>query len=211
MIFGTLNPEKIRRLSTSTVRCRSGTLGNRKKIVFNSIIHTYWPLCLYTNLQISLIVALYSFSFSCIRNPVKLRKQSVIHLPIPHLKISLRELWIAKLLHLTGGLLRSFRHWRLLREPAVGCRRWLWKEPLVMSHNWNDRQAMSQQVFKVTTFCINTCFQSFSTLISRIVHHTVLSPFVVVSWTCHKKLMAYIKHEKNLRWIWLAPSRSAEN
>jgi len=47
MIFGTLNPEKIRRLSTSTVRCRSGTLGNRKKIVFNSIIHTYfWLLAL---------------------------------------------------------------------------------------------------------------------------------------------------------------------
>jgi len=34
--------------------------------------------------------------------------------------------------------------------------------------------AMSQQVFRVTTFCVNTFFQSFSTLISRIVHHDVL-------------------------------------
>ena len=51
-----------------------------------------------------------------------------------------------------------------------------------MCGSWNVRQAMSQKVFTVTIFCINTCLQSFSTLISRIVHHTVLkfSP-------CHKK------------------------
>ena len=29
-------------------------------------------------------------------------------------------------------------------------------------------------LFRVTTFCVNTCFQSFSTLISRIVHDAVL-------------------------------------
>ena len=40
--------------------------------------------------------------------------------------------------------------------------------------NWNVRQAMLQQVFRVTIFCINTCFQSFSTLICRVVHHAVL-------------------------------------
>jgi len=33
---------------------------------------------------------------------------------------------------------------------------------------------MSQQVFRVTTFCISTCFQSFSTLVSQVVHHAVL-------------------------------------
>ena len=33
---------------------------------------------------------------------------------------------------------------------------------------------MSQQVFRVTTFCISTCFQSFSTLVSHVVHHAVL-------------------------------------
>jgi len=41
------------------------------------------------------------------------------------------------------------------------------KEPLVMCGNWNIRQAVLQQVFRVTTFCVNTCFQSFSTLCVR--------------------------------------------
>jgi len=59
-------------------------------------------------------------------------------------------------------------------EPVVGCRRWLWKEPVVVCGNWNARQAMSQQVFIVTTFVIITCLQPFSTLVSRILHHAVL-------------------------------------
>jgi len=66
------------------------------------------------------------------------------------------NLWTAKLFYLTKGLLRSFKRWRLWRESVVGCHRWLWKVPVV-------RQAMSQEVFRVTTFCINTCFQSFLT------------------------------------------------
>jgi len=84
------------------------------------------------------------------------------------------NLWIAKLLHLTEGLLRSIKFWRIRKEPVVGCLWWLWKELVVMCDNWNARQAMSQQVFRVTTFCDNTCFQSFSTLISRTVHHAEL-------------------------------------
>jgi len=72
------------------------------------------------------------------------------------------NLWVARLFHLTEGLLHSFKRW------------WLWREPVVMCGNWNVRQAVSQQVFIETTFCINTCFQSFSTLISRIVHYAVL-------------------------------------
>ena len=44
-----------------------------------------------------------------------------------------------------------------------------------MCGNWNVRQAVSQQVFRVTTFCIITCFQSFSTLFRRVVHHAVLA------------------------------------
>ena len=83
------------------------------------------------------------------------------------------NLWIAKLFHLTEGLLRSFKRWKRWKEPVVGCR-WLWKEPVVMCGNWNARQAMLQQVFRVITFCVNTCFQSFPTLISRTVHHAVL-------------------------------------
>jgi len=36
-------------------------------------------------------------------------------------------------------------------------------------------------VFKVTAFCVDTRFQSFSPLINRIVHHAVLkfSPFLI--------------------------------
>jgi len=64
------------------------------------------------------------------------------------------NLWTAKLFHLTEGLLCSFKRWRLWKEPVVDCHRWLWKEPVVMCGNWNVRQAMSQQVFRVTTFCI---------------------------------------------------------
>ena len=40
--------------------------------------------------------------------------------------------------------------------------------------NLNVRQAMAQQVFKVTAICVDTRFQSFSPLINRIVHHDVL-------------------------------------
>ena len=33
------------------------------------------------------------------------------------------------------------------------------------------QEAMSHQLFRVTTFCFNTCFQSFLILFGRIVHH----------------------------------------
>jgi len=33
---------------------------------------------------------------------------------------------------------------------------------------------VSLQVFRLTTVCVNSCFQSFSTSFSRVVHHTVL-------------------------------------
>ena len=38
-------------------------------------------------------------------------------------------------------MLCSSKHW------------WLWEEPVVMCGNWNVKQATSEQVFKVTTFC----------------------------------------------------------
>ena len=47
-----------------------------------------------------------------------------------------------------------------------------YKELVVMCGNWNVRQAVSQRVFRVTTFCMNTCFQSLSTLISHVVGPT---------------------------------------
>ena len=36
------------------------------------------------------------------------------------------------------------------------------------------KQRHNMHVFRVTTFCMDTCFQSFSPLINRVVHHTVL-------------------------------------
>ena len=47
-----------------------------------------------------------------------------------------------------------------LNKPVVGWLRWLWKEPVVTCGNWNVKQTTSQQVFRVTTFYMNTCFQS---------------------------------------------------
>jgi len=43
-----------------------------------------------------------------------------------------------------------------------------------MRENWNVRQATSQQVFKLATFCTDTCFQSFPPLINYIVHQALL-------------------------------------
>jgi len=155
MIFGMLNPEKIWHknltgLFTSPVRCSYFTLGNAKKVIFNSIIHScFWLFMLSQKKTIC--------------NP----------LAHPTWKYHHTNLWIAKLFRLTESSLRSFRRWRLWEEPVLSCCWWLWKEPVVMCGNWNVRQAVSQQVFSVTTFCV-TCFQSFSTLISHIVHHAVL-------------------------------------
>jgi len=102
------------------------------------------------------------------------RKQTVVHLPTPRENVAtitcklqnfFIRLKVCCVLSNIGGS---------EKESVVGCRRWFWEQPVVMCGNWNVRQAMSQQVFRVTTFCINTCFQSFSTLINRTVHHAVL-------------------------------------
>ena len=122
-----------------------------QKVIFNSIIHTH----------------LWLFMLSQ-------KKTNCNPLAHPTCKCHHTNLWIAKLFHLTEGLWHSFTRWKLRIEPVVGCRRWLWQEPVVMCGNWNVRQAMSQQVFRVTTCCVNTCFHSLSTLISRIVQHAVL-------------------------------------
>jgi len=155
MIFGTWNPEEI--WHKKLTHCPPGLSDvttvpqELQKVILNCIIHTsFWLFTL--------------FHKKTICNP----------LAHPTWKCHITNSWIAKLFHLTEGLLHSLKRCRLWREPVVGCRRWLWKEPAVMSGNWNVRQATSQQVFRVTTFCINTCFQSFSTLFSRIVHHVVL-------------------------------------
>ena len=62
---------------------------------------------------------------------------------------------------------------------VIGYDRWLWKEPVVMCGNWNVRQATLQQVFSVVWPRSALRRASFSTLVSRIVHHAVLkfNPF----------------------------------
>jgi len=76
---------------------------------------------------------------------VTLSHQKTICNPLAHptWKNHNTNLWIAKIFHLTKGLLHSFKHWRLWKKPVVGCRRWLWQEPVVMRGNWNVRQAVS--------------------------------------------------------------------
>ena len=122
----------------------------QKKVIFSGIIYTY----------------LWLFALSQTKTDCN---------PPAHTtwKCHCTNLWIAKLFHLTEGLLHSFKCWGLWKEPVVGCRQWLW-QPVVMHGNWNVMQTMSPQVFRTTNFCVNTCFQSFSTLISRIVHHAVI-------------------------------------
>ena len=157
IICGMLNPAKIWHenftdLYTSPVTCSHFTLGNSKNVIFNSIIHTYIWLFYYLR-----------------------RKQTVIHLPTSPENVATLtcDLWIAKLFHLTEGLLHSFKRWRLWREQVkpswplivavalkrTGCDVWQLECHYV-------RQAMSQQVFRVTSYCVNTRFQSFSTLFS---------------------------------------------
>jgi len=86
-------------------------------------------------------------------------------------------------------MLRSSKRWWLWKEPVVGWHWWLWKELVVMCCNWNVRQATSQQVFKVTTFCMDTCFQSLSPLINCIVDHALLK-----SSPCRNKMLPQLVH-----------------
>ena len=99
------------------------------------------------------------------------KKKNCDPLAYPHLKMSPH--WLLKCKTFSSDW-RFFCILSNVGEPVMGCRRWLWKEPVVMCGNWNVRQAMSQHVFRVTTFCINTCFQPFLIQISRIVHHALL-------------------------------------
>jgi len=58
-----------------------------------------------------------------------------------------------------------------------------------MCGNWNVRQAMSQQMLKVITFCMDTWFQSFSPLINCIVHHALLK-----SSPCCNEMLPQLAH-----------------
>jgi len=143
------------RLSTSPIRCSHCTFGNRKKVIFNSIIHAYLWL---GYLQYLTSKTIYN---------------SLGHSPL-HLKMS--PLWLVNCETFSSDwrFVAFFQTLEALKRAGCGLSSVAVKQPVVMSGNWNVRQAISQQVFKVTTFCINTCFQSFSSSFSRVVHHAVL-------------------------------------
>ena len=95
------------------------------------------------------------------------RKQTVMHLPTP----------LENVTTLTCEL-QNFFIWLkvfcILSNVRGSEKSQLWvvvsgseKELAVTCGNWNVRQAVSQQVFRVTTFCVSTCFQSFLIQISR--------------------------------------------
>jgi len=164
MNFVMLNPEKIWQenltgWSTSPIRCRYFSLGNPRSH-YNSIIHIYFWLFMLSQ-----------------------KKTNYNPLAHPTWKCHHTNWWIAKLFHLTEGLLRSFKRWKLWKSHL-----WVVISGSEKNQLWYVATGMSgkqcQKLFRVTTFCISTCFQSFSTLISRVVHHAALkfSP-------CRKKLL----------------------
>ena len=150
-------------LSTSPVKCSHFTLGNPKKL-FSTV---------------------YSYTSDYLR--YLRRKQSVTHLPTPDENVTT----------LTYEMQIFSSDWRsvaflemlvALKKASCGLHWWLWKEPV-----WCVETGMSVKQCHskcwVTTFCINAYFQSFSPLISRIVHHALLkfSPY------CNKPLLQLIR------------------
>ena len=155
MIFGVLNPEKIWHqqlvhLPTSPVYCSHFTLGNPKKSFFNRIIHSYR---LFTSSQ----------------------KKTNCYLLTHHTwKMSLHYLVKCTTFSSDWRYVHFSKRWWIWNEPVVGWHWWLWKELVVVCGKWNVRQATLQQMFKMTTYCTGTCFQSFLPLINCIIHHALL-------------------------------------
>ena len=97
-------------------------------------------------------------------------------------------------------MLRSFKRWWLWKKAdcglalvalkRTGCDVWQMEcHPERQSARMSKRQATLQQMFKVTTFCTDTCFQFFLPLINCIIHHALLkfSP-------CRNKTLTQIVH-----------------
>ena len=151
MIFGLLNPEKnwhqqLVHLPISPVYCSHFTLGNPTKVIFNSIIHTYFRLFTVISEENKLLPP-------C---PPHLKNVTTLLCKMHNFLIWLKVCCIPPYV---GG------------SEKAGCG---WEEPVVICGKWNIRQAMLQQMYKVTTFCMDTCFQSISPLINCIVHYALL-------------------------------------
>jgi len=149
MSFGELTiwHENLTDLSTSPVRCSHCTFGNRKKSFSTALfIHT-------------------SDYLRYLR-----RKQTVIHLPSTW-KCHRTE---CKTFSSDWSFIAFFQTWEALKRASCRLSSVAMKKSVVMCGNWHVRQAVSQQMFRATTFGVSKCFQSFSTLISYIVHRAVL-------------------------------------
>ena len=120
------------------------------KVIFNSIIHTYlWLFMLSQKKK------------NC--NPLAHPPENVTTLTCELQNFFIR-LKVCCVLSNVGGSEES----QLCVVVSGSGKNRLWSVATVMSGK------QSQQVFRVTIFCFSTCFQSFSMLISRIVHHAVL-------------------------------------
>ena len=155
MIFGVLNPEKIWHqqlvhLPTSPVYCSHFTLGNPKKSFLT--VYSYTLQIIYAISEENKLLPLYP----------------------PHLKMSPHYLVKCTTFSSDWRYVRFSERWWIWNEPVVGWHWWLWKELVVVCGIWNVRQATLQQMFKVTIFCTDTCFQSFLPLINCIIHHALL-------------------------------------
>jgi len=166
MIFGMRNPEKIWHKSLTHCPPRLSDVAavpwEIEKVIFNSIIHTYFWLFMLSHKK-------------TICNPLAHPPKNVITLTCELQNFFVWLMFVA-----------FFQTLEALKRPNCGLSSVALKEPVVMCGSCNVRQAMSQQVFRVTTFCINTCFQSFSTMYSHAVHHAMLK----FSPHCNKPLPA---------------------
>ena len=145
MIFGRINPEKIWHailtdLFTSPVRCSyfTSTFGNPKKVIFKSIIHTYFWLCRL------------------------FQKKTVIHLPtlpenVTTLTCEKQKFFIWLKVYIYVAFFQKSK--ALKREPVAVFHRWLWKEPVVVCgngivllschHGWMNRRINQSCIFTV--------------------------------------------------------------
>ena len=159
MILRALNPEKILHqqlvhLPISPVYCSHFTLGNPKKAIFQQY-YSYILQIIYVIPEENKLLPPYP----------------------PHLKMSPH--YLVKCTTFSSdwryvAFLQSPNVGGSEEKPVVGCHWKLWKVPVVMCGKWNVRQATLQQMYKVTTFCTDTCFQSFLPLINCIAHHALL-------------------------------------
>ena len=135
-----------------------------QKVIFNSIIYAYFRLFASSQKKTN--------CYSLIHHTWKMSPQYLVKRTI--FFIWLNSLKVCCIPPDVGGS-RESRLW-----VGIGGS----EKTVVMFGKWNARQATLQQMFKVTTFCTDTCFQSFSSLINCIVYHAVLkfSP-------CHNKTL----------------------